>query len=119
VICSVCVTIGAVDRKGITTSKDLDVDAAISQELESLKKNPSRRRFQALDSGAKNVIFIQCEDVVCPGELVHFMLTDIAATKVPCTRYPQTWFCTHNIFNFCVGIVSVCYPLHMSARHSK
>ena len=84
--CGMCY-IGSGDHKVVTTGEDLDVDAAISQELESLKKKPSRRRFQALDSGAKNVVFIQCEDVVCPNELVHFMLTDIAATRVPCTRY--------------------------------
>lgn len=79
--------IGSDDHKALSTGEDLDVDAAISQELESLKRKPSRRRFQALDSGAKNVVFIQCEDVVCPKELVHFMLTDVAATRLPCTRY--------------------------------
>ncbi|XP_065883024.1 THUMP domain-containing protein 1-like isoform X2 [Dysidea avara] len=97
---------GSGDHKVVTTGEDLDVDAAISQELESLKKKPSRRRFQALDSGAKNVVFIQCEDVVCPNELVHFMLTDIAATRVPCTRHCQRMLpITHVCKAFQVDII--------------
>jgi hypothetical protein len=44
-------------------SEDEDIETALNKELESLKaerkKLPSTRRFQAIDSGANNCIFIQ------------------------------------------------------------
>jgi hypothetical protein len=44
-------------------SEDEDIETALNKELESLKaerkKPPSTRRFQAIDSGANNCIFIQ------------------------------------------------------------
>lgn len=71
------------------SSTDLDFDDAVSQELKELKAKPAHRRFQSVESGAKNVVFIQCEAPVCPDELVHYMLTHIKARATPCTRYIQ------------------------------
>lgn len=72
---------------GATSSKDLDFDDAVSQELEELKKKTAHKRFRSLESGAKNVVFIQCEVPVSPDDLVHYMLTNIKASGIPCTRY--------------------------------
>jgi len=72
---------------GATSSKDLDFDDAVSKELEKLKKTTAHRRFQLVESGAKNVVFIQCELPVSPDDLVYYMLTNIKASGIPCTRY--------------------------------
>lgn len=69
------------------SGSDLDFDNAVSQELKELKEKPAHRRFQSVESGAKNVVFIQCEAPVCPDDLVHYMLTSIKASGMPCTRY--------------------------------
>ena len=40
------------------------------------------RRFQAVNSGAKHVVFIKCRDPVDPCLLVHHMLSDMLSTQV-------------------------------------
>lgn len=72
---------------GGASGTDLDFDDAVTQELKDLKEKPTNRRFQSVESGAKNVVFIQCEAPVCPDDLVHYMLTRIKASGIPCTRY--------------------------------
>lgn len=76
----------------------------MSQELKELKA--AHRRFQSVESGAKNVVFIQCEAPVCPEDLVHYMLTSIKATSRPCAKYSINihWY---YIMLLCVDIVCV------------
>lgn len=44
------------------------------------------RRFQAVNSGAKHVVFIKCREPVEPCQLVHYMLSDMLSTKVHKSR---------------------------------
>ncbi|KAM3864621.1 THUMP domain-containing protein 1 [Diretmus argenteus] len=59
-----------------------DVDVALKKEVAQLKasKVKQERRFQALDSGANNVIFIRTQNLE-PDKLVHHILSDLHATK--------------------------------------
>ncbi|PNF43257.1 hypothetical protein B7P43_G14895 [Cryptotermes secundus] len=71
-------------------SEDEDIQTALNKELESLraerKKLPSTRRFQAIDSGANNCIFIQTT-LPEPVELVYHIMKDLEATKKQKTRF--------------------------------
>lgn len=70
--------------------EDEDIETALNKELQSLraerKKLPSTRRFQAIDSGANNCIFIQTT-LPEPVELVHHIMKDLEATKKQKTRF--------------------------------
>ncbi|XP_068445115.1 THUMP domain-containing protein 1 [Clinocottus analis] len=59
-----------------------DVDVALKKEVAQLKAAvvKQERRFQALDSGANNVIFIKTKNLECD-KLVHRILSDLHATK--------------------------------------
>lgn len=59
-----------------------DVEAALKKEVAQLKapKGKQQRRFQALDSGANNVIFIRTHNLE-PDKLVHHILSDLHTTK--------------------------------------
>ncbi|KAM4603491.1 THUMP domain-containing protein 1 [Polymixia lowei] len=61
--------------------KEDDVEAALKKEVAQLRASGNReRRFQALDSGANNVIFIRTQDLE-PDKLVHHILSDLHSTK--------------------------------------
>ena len=69
-------------------SDNEDIAAALAQEAEKLRgseQNP--RRFQAINSGAKHVVFIKCRPPVDPVELVHYTLSDVLKTKQHKSRY--------------------------------
>uniref|UniRef100_A0A1A8S6C1 THUMP domain-containing protein 1 n=1 Tax=Nothobranchius rachovii TaxID=451742 RepID=A0A1A8S6C1_9TELE len=59
-----------------------DVDDALKKEVAQLKaqRTNEERRFQVLDSGAFNVIFIRTRNID-PNKLVHYILTDLYTTK--------------------------------------
>uniref|UniRef100_A0A8B9J4K0 THUMP domain-containing protein 1 n=1 Tax=Astyanax mexicanus TaxID=7994 RepID=A0A8B9J4K0_ASTMX len=59
-----------------------DVEAALKKEVMQLQgsNKKRKRRFQAVDSGANNVVFIQTHHVD-PEKLVHHILQDIYQTK--------------------------------------
>lgn len=57
-----------------------DVDAALKKEVSQLRASSHPRRFQTLDSGANNVIFIRTTKLE-PDKLVHHILSDLHATK--------------------------------------
>lgn len=59
-----------------------DVDAALKKEVAQLKASGAKqeRRFQALESGANNVIFIKTHNLESD-QLVHHILTDLHTTK--------------------------------------
>jgi len=71
-------------------SEDEEIETALSKELNALKaernKLPSMRRFQAVDSGANNCIFIQTT-VSEPVKLAHYIMKDLEATKKQKTRF--------------------------------
>lgn len=56
-------------------SEDEEIEIALSKELHSLKaernKLPSLRRFQAVDSGANNCIFIQTTVSIVPDFVIY------------------------------------------------
>lgn len=59
-----------------------DVDEALKKEVAQLKASGAKqeRRFQALDSGANNVIFIKTHNLESD-KLVHHILSDLHTTK--------------------------------------
>lgn len=61
-------------------SEDEDVDASLKKEVEQLKASAKQRRFEALESGANNVIFIRTHNLESD-KLVHHILSDLHTTK--------------------------------------
>ncbi|TMS22851.1 THUMP domain-containing protein 1 [Larimichthys crocea] len=59
-----------------------DVDVALKKEVAQLQASGAKqeRRFQALDSGANNVIFIKTQNLESD-KLVHHILSDLHSTK--------------------------------------
>lgn len=74
------------DRDGSSSEEEEadeeDVDVALKKEVAQLQasKVKQERRFQALDSGANNVIFIRTQKLE-PDKLVHHILSDLHTTK--------------------------------------
>ncbi|KAI8501233.1 THUMP domain-containing protein 1 [Branchiostoma belcheri] len=68
-------------------SEEEDVEAALAKEVAQMKNKAGKekRRFQAMDSGANNVVFIQSQ-LESPDELVHHILDDINTSKKFKTR---------------------------------
>ncbi|KAL7845115.1 hypothetical protein AOLI_G00233070 [Acnodon oligacanthus] len=59
-----------------------DVEAALKKEVTEIQSSSKKRqrRFQAVDSGANNVVFIRTHDID-PEKLVHHILQDLHKTK--------------------------------------
>ncbi|KPP61508.1 THUMP domain-containing protein 1-like [Scleropages formosus] len=59
-----------------------DAEAALKKEVRQMRSSAQRseRRFQALDSGANNVVFIRTQNLD-PNMLVHHILQDLHKTK--------------------------------------
>ncbi|XP_028828288.1 LOW QUALITY PROTEIN: THUMP domain-containing protein 1 [Denticeps clupeoides] len=59
-----------------------DVEAALKREVAQIRTSTEKRerRFQALESGANNVVFIRTQGLD-PGQLVHRILQDLHTTK--------------------------------------
>ncbi|CAL8331095.1 unnamed protein product [Lota lota] len=69
------------DCDGSNSEEEDDAEAALKKEVAQLKKTgKGEKRFQALDSGANNVVFIRTHNVE-PDKLVHHVLSDLHATK--------------------------------------
>lgn len=69
-------------------NESLDIEAAIAKEVHNLKGGERKeRRFKSVDSGAKHIVFIVCAAPVDPYELVHFILSDIAFSKIRKSRW--------------------------------
>ncbi|CAL8286156.1 unnamed protein product [Arctogadus glacialis] len=69
------------DCDGSKSEEEDDAEAALKKEVAQLKKKgKGEKRFQALDSGANNVVFIRTHNVE-PDKLVHHVLSDLHATK--------------------------------------
>ncbi|XP_013386078.1 THUMP domain-containing protein 1 [Lingula anatina] len=72
---------------GEAEEEEEDISKVLEKELHTLKEtDSSQRRFQVVESGAKNVIFIRTtlED---PCHLVHAILSDLQETKQQKARY--------------------------------
>ena len=67
---------------------DDDVENALAKEVEELKGTVQEKRFQAVLSGANNVIFIKTNlpDSKDPTDLVHTILMDMLKTGCKKTR---------------------------------
>lgn len=65
-----------------------DLEASLKKEIDVLKKKRKNKqqRFQAIESGAKNVAFIK-STIDDPCHLVHHILTDIQQTKTSKSRH--------------------------------
>ncbi|KAL2086408.1 hypothetical protein ACEWY4_017467 [Coilia grayii] len=63
-------------------NEDDDAEAALKKEVTQMRESTEkgRRRFQAVDSGANNVVFIRTQNLE-PDQLVHHILQDLHATK--------------------------------------
>ncbi|XP_026214900.1 THUMP domain-containing protein 1 [Anabas testudineus] len=73
------------DNNGSSSEEEAeeeDIDVALKKEVAQLQASGAKqeRRFQALDSGANNVIFIKTNNLE-PDKLVHHILSDLYTTK--------------------------------------
>ncbi|XP_029006747.1 THUMP domain-containing protein 1 [Betta splendens] len=70
------------DDNGSSSSEEEDIDAALKKEVAQIQAAGAKqeRRFQALDSGANNIIFIRTQNLE-PDKLVHHILSDLHSTK--------------------------------------
>ncbi|KAM9305529.1 THUMP domain-containing protein 1 [Gastrophryne carolinensis] len=66
---------------------DDDVEAALKKEVDQIRTSTEKnlRRFQSMESGANNVVFIRTQNVE-PEKLVHYILKDLHTTKKKKTR---------------------------------
>ncbi|KAL4624444.1 THUMP domain-containing protein 1-like [Arapaima gigas] len=60
-----------------------DAEAELKKEVKQIRSSMQKRerRFQALDSGANNVVFIRTQNLADPSKLVHHILEDLHKTK--------------------------------------
>ena len=78
--------IGCVSEAGSDATSDSD--GAASLELKELKGKSFQRRFQSVECGARNVVFILCEEAsICTSDLIHYMLSNIKTCDMRSTRY--------------------------------
>ncbi|KAG5854562.1 THUMP domain-containing protein 1 [Anguilla anguilla] len=70
------------DSNGDNSADEDDAEAALKKEVKQIRSSTQKmeRRFQALDSGANNVIFIRTQHLD-PDKLVHHILQDLHTTK--------------------------------------
>lgn len=75
------------DRLSGNEDDDDDAETALKKEVAQIRSSTEqrRRRFQSVESGANNVVFIRTLGVE-PEELVHHILKDMHATKKKKTR---------------------------------
>ena len=76
------------DKDVSDSDNDDDIEEALAKEVKELQELCHEKRFQAMLSGANNVIFIKtnlpdCKD---PTDLVHTILTDMLKTGCKKTR---------------------------------
>lgn len=70
-----------------TEKEEAELEEEFASEVKKLKgEEGSERRFQAANSGAKNVIFIGCRAPVEPCDLVHAVLVDVKKSGVSKAR---------------------------------
>ncbi|XP_051877155.1 THUMP domain-containing protein 1 [Pristis pectinata] len=76
-----------VEESNSEDEEDDDAEAALKKEVKQISASTQKqlRRFQALDSGANNVVFIRTHDIE-PDKLVHHILKDLHTTKKKKTR---------------------------------
>ncbi|XP_059835093.1 THUMP domain-containing protein 1 isoform X3 [Hypanus sabinus] len=76
-----------VEESNSEDEEDDDAEAALKKEVRQINASTQKqlRRFQALDSGANNVVFIRTHDIE-PDKLVHHILKDLHTTKKKKTR---------------------------------
>ncbi|XP_064632960.1 THUMP domain-containing protein 1-like isoform X2 [Lineus longissimus] len=66
-----------------------DLEAALKKEVQEMRDvKPKDRRFQVVDTGAKNCIFVRTT-VDDPGEMVHKIMSDVYETKTSKVRHIQ------------------------------
>ncbi|XP_008571601.1 PREDICTED: THUMP domain-containing protein 1 [Galeopterus variegatus] len=75
------------DQQPSGSEEDDDVEAALKKEVDDIKASTEMklRRFQSVESGANNVVFIRTLGIE-PEKLVHHILQDMYKTKKKKTR---------------------------------
>ncbi|XP_055507676.1 LOW QUALITY PROTEIN: THUMP domain-containing protein 1 [Leucoraja erinacea] len=76
-----------VEESNSEDEEDDDAEAALKKEVNQISASTQKqlRRFQALDSGANNVVFIRTQNIE-PDKLAHYILKDLHTTKKKKTR---------------------------------
>ena len=65
-----------------TPSSGDDVSLKLAQEVDKLRGSEEKpRRFQAVDTGTKHLVFVKCHPLVDPVLLVHHMLSSVKEAK--------------------------------------
>lgn len=76
---------GAVDKE------DEDIASSLAREMEEMRNASGEviRRFQAVNTGTKHLVFVRCQPPVDPVVLVHHMLSSLVELKEHKARYCQ------------------------------
>ncbi|CAI8009328.1 THUMP domain-containing protein 1 [Geodia barretti] len=73
-----------------TPSSGDDVSLKLAQEVDKLRGSEEKpRRFQAVDTGTKHLVFVKCHPLVDPVLLVHHMLSSVKEAKEHKARFCQ------------------------------
>ena len=64
----------------------MDLEGEFASEVKRLKRG-NERRFLVANSGARNVIFIECRNPIDPCKLVHAILSETKTSGVCGARY--------------------------------
>lgn len=90
------------DEEDDEEDEEEDIEKALEKEVSALKERlPAERRFQQLDTGAKNCLFIKTT-LSTPCELIHTILEDVYETQIQKSRFalrvlPVQTICRANI----------------------
>jgi tRNA acetyltransferase TAN1 len=76
---------------------DEDVIRSLEKELEELKQIKQTRRFRAVRSPSKNVVFIQCRKEISPTDLTHRILTSTETVRYCQRLLPVSLVCHASI----------------------
>ena len=70
------------------TPSSEDVALSLAQEVDKLRGSEQKpRRFKAVDTGTKHLVFVKCHPPVDPVQLVHHMLASVMEAGESKARY--------------------------------
>ena len=77
------------DNDSVNESDSEDIEDALAKEVKQLQETKTEKRFQAVLTGAVNIIFIKTNlpDSKDPTDLVHTVLNDMLEKGCKKTRY--------------------------------
>ena len=97
------------DNDSVNESDSEDIEDALAKEVKQLQETKTEKRFQAVLTGAVNVIFIKTNlpDSNDPTDLVHTVLNDMLEKGCKKTRYGMACSIGSVFFLYRSGILNL------------